>query len=47
MKLIPASEFMKDEIQRIIRFVKQHEAISEREYLDALDMVGHGLEIRV
>ncbi|KAJ3411130.1 hypothetical protein HDV05_002694 [Chytridiales sp. JEL 0842] len=43
MKLIPASEFMKDDIQRIIRFVKQHENFSEREYLDAVDMASHGI----
>ncbi|KAJ3023242.1 hypothetical protein HKX48_003846 [Thoreauomyces humboldtii] len=41
MKVIPAHEFMKDDIQRIIRFVKAHENITEREYLEAVEMAGH------
>ncbi|KAI8819899.1 uncharacterized protein EV422DRAFT_90962 [Fimicolochytrium jonesii] len=41
MKVIPAHEFMKDDIQRILRFVKAHASISEREYLEAIDMAGH------
>ena len=43
MKLIPPREFMKDDIQRIFRFVKQHEKISEREYLEAVDMSGQNV----
>ncbi|KND01519.1 uncharacterized protein SPPG_03318 [Spizellomyces punctatus DAOM BR117] len=38
MKIIPTHEFMKDDIQRIIRFVKAHANITEREYLEAMDM---------
>lgn len=30
IRLLPTREFMKDEIQRIVRFVKSHETISER-----------------
>ncbi|TPX56685.1 hypothetical protein PhCBS80983_g04345 [Powellomyces hirtus] len=41
MKMIPAHEFMKDDIQRIIRFVKAHGNITEREYLEAVEMAGH------
>ncbi|KAJ3038077.1 hypothetical protein HDV00_001038 [Rhizophlyctis rosea] len=43
MRLIPHNEFMKDDIQRIFRFVKQHERISEREYLEAVEMSGQGV----
>ncbi|KAJ3101820.1 hypothetical protein HDU97_001046 [Phlyctochytrium planicorne] len=35
MKLIPQSDFMNDEIQRIIRFVRVNENINEREYVEA------------
>ncbi|KAI9003730.1 hypothetical protein BC832DRAFT_615443 [Gaertneriomyces semiglobifer] len=40
MKVIPQHEFMRDEVQRVLRFVKQHESISEREYLEAVEMSG-------
>ena len=43
MRLLPTKEFLKDDIQRIIRFVKQHEIITERDYIEALDMAGHSL----
>ncbi len=41
MKLIPQKIFAKDDIQRIGRFVKQHESITERDYLDAIELAGH------
>ncbi|KAJ3212194.1 hypothetical protein HDU67_003971 [Dinochytrium kinnereticum] len=41
MKLIPQSEFMNDEIQRIIRFVRVNENINEREYVEAVEMANH------
>ncbi|KAI8915038.1 hypothetical protein BC831DRAFT_499541 [Entophlyctis helioformis] len=41
MRVLPTREFLKDEIQRIIRFVKQHESISERDYLEAVELAGH------
>ncbi|KAL2920013.1 hypothetical protein HK105_200079 [Polyrhizophydium stewartii] len=41
MRVLPTREFLKDEVQRIIRFVKQHESISERDYLEAVEMAGH------
>ncbi|KAI9310198.1 hypothetical protein DFJ73DRAFT_788272 [Zopfochytrium polystomum] len=44
MKLIPPSDFMNDEVQRIMRFVKVHEGISEREYLEAVELAGHVIE---
>jgi hypothetical protein len=34
---------MRDEIQRIVRFVKAHETISERDFLEVVEMAGHGL----
>lgn len=41
LKLIPKREFQNDEIQRILRFLKQHtDAITERDYFDALELVG-------
>ncbi|KAI9202042.1 uncharacterized protein BJ171DRAFT_515542 [Polychytrium aggregatum] len=43
LKLIPVDDFPKDEIQRIVRFVRQHGNISEREYLDAVEVSGHVL----
>lgn len=43
IRLLPSKEFLKDDIQRIIRFVKQHEMISERDYIDAVEMAGHFL----
>lgn len=38
IRIIPNCEFQKDEIQRIIRFVKQKENISERDYVEAVDL---------
>ncbi|KAH6568236.1 hypothetical protein BASA83_002112 [Batrachochytrium salamandrivorans] len=43
MKVIPTNEFIKDDIQRIIRFVKQHETTTERDYLEAVEMAGHSI----
>jgi hypothetical protein len=34
---------MKDEVQRIFRFVKAHETITERNFLEVVEMAGHGL----
>ncbi|OAJ36627.1 hypothetical protein BDEG_20781 [Batrachochytrium dendrobatidis JEL423] len=41
MRVLPTREFVKDEVQRIIRFVKQHENIAERDYLEAVELAGH------
>ncbi|KAJ3385327.1 hypothetical protein HDU92_003114 [Lobulomyces angularis] len=41
LKVIPTHEFTKDEIQRIIRFIKQHETITERDYIEAIELAGH------
>ncbi|KAJ3158281.1 hypothetical protein HDU86_002990 [Geranomyces michiganensis] len=41
MKVLPAHEFMKDDIQRIIRFVKAHGNVTEREFLEAVELAGH------
>ncbi|KAI8852564.1 hypothetical protein BC829DRAFT_414523 [Chytridium lagenaria] len=41
MRLIPQTEFMNDEIQRIIRFVRVNENINEREYVEAVEMANH------
>jgi hypothetical protein len=43
MKMIPPSAFRRDDVQRILRFVKQHEGIPERDYLEAVEMAGHVL----
>lgn len=43
MRLLPTKEFLKDDIQRIIRFVKQHEMITERDYIEAVELAGHSL----
>jgi hypothetical protein len=41
MRILPTREFMKDEVQRIIRFVKQHENISERDFVESVELAGH------
>ncbi|KAI8619180.1 hypothetical protein BC830DRAFT_819181 [Chytriomyces sp. MP71] len=46
MKLIPERAFNDDAVQRIIRFVKQHSSISERDYLEAIELSGHGLALK-
>ncbi|KAJ3129909.1 hypothetical protein HK098_007663 [Nowakowskiella sp. JEL0407] len=38
LKVVPASDLNKDDVQRIIRFVKQREGISERDYVEAMDL---------
>jgi hypothetical protein len=43
VRLLTTKEFLKDDIQRIIRFVKQHEAVTERDYIEAVEMAGHAL----
>lgn len=43
LKVIPTDEFTTDEIQRIIRFIKQHETISERDYIEAIELAGHSI----
>lgn len=45
MKVVSTQDFLTDEIQRIIRFVKQHESITEREYLDAIESSGHAIPL--
>ncbi|KAI8831744.1 hypothetical protein BJ741DRAFT_615904 [Chytriomyces cf. hyalinus JEL632] len=46
MRLIPQRLFNEEAIQRIIRFVKQHSSISERDYLEAIELAGHGLVLK-
>lgn len=52
MKTIPTSEFMFDDIQRILRFVKARrfesdfvvdgsDSVTERDYFDAIELSGH------
>ncbi|KAJ3171909.1 hypothetical protein HDU87_008159 [Geranomyces variabilis] len=41
MKVLPAHEFMKDDIQRILRFLKAHGNVTEREFLEAVELAGH------
>jgi hypothetical protein len=41
MKILPTREFQKDEVQRIIRFVKQHENITERDFVESVELAGH------
>jgi hypothetical protein len=43
IRLLPTRDFHQDEVQRIIRFVKAHEGISERDYLECLELAGHSL----
>ncbi|KAJ3373328.1 hypothetical protein GGF31_000761 [Allomyces arbusculus] len=40
MKLVPAHEFMKDEVQKILKFLRHHMGISELDYLDAIESSG-------
>ena len=37
-RCVPTSEFVKDEVQKIIRFVKTHETIPEKDYFEALEI---------
>ena len=41
MKTVPPSVFAREEIQRVFRFLKSKESISERDYLEAIDEAGH------
>ncbi len=43
LKVIPRHEFQKDELQRIIRYIKQHEEITERDYVEAIELAGHNV----
>ncbi|ORY09697.1 hypothetical protein BCR33DRAFT_419921 [Rhizoclosmatium globosum] len=45
MKLIPQRVFNEDAIQRIIRFVKQHSKISERDFLEAIELANHEMKM--
>ncbi|KAJ3352818.1 hypothetical protein HDU83_007620 [Entophlyctis luteolus] len=45
LRLIPQRVFTDDSVQRIIRFVRQHSGISEREFLEALEMSSQGLGV--
>ncbi|ORX75365.1 hypothetical protein BCR32DRAFT_237377 [Anaeromyces robustus] len=45
LKIIPPSEFMSENIQRILRFIKQHEPIAERDYMEAVEASGHSMKI--
>ncbi|KNE70884.1 hypothetical protein AMAG_14983 [Allomyces macrogynus ATCC 38327] len=40
MKLVPAHEFMKDEVQKILKFLRHQMGISELDYLDAIESSG-------
>ncbi|KAJ3059715.1 hypothetical protein HDU98_004330, partial [Podochytrium sp. JEL0797] len=44
MKLIPQRLFNEDPIQRIIRFVKQHSDITERDFLEAIELANHEMK---
>jgi len=37
---------MSENIQRILRFIKQHEPIIERDYMEAVEASGHSMKIR-
>lgn len=42
MRIIPKNEFLNDDIQRILRYLKQKsDSITERDYVDAVDLAGH------
>jgi len=45
LKIIPPSEFMSENIQRILRFIKQHEPIAERDYMEAVEASGHSMKV--
>jgi len=45
LKIIPPSEFMSENIQRMLRFIKQHEPIAERDYMEAVEASGHSMKI--
>ncbi|ORX41667.1 hypothetical protein BCR36DRAFT_363932 [Piromyces finnis] len=45
LKIIPPSEFMTENIQRMLRFIKQHEPIAERDYMEAVEASGHSMKI--
>ncbi|KAI8801424.1 hypothetical protein BJ742DRAFT_859250 [Cladochytrium replicatum] len=44
MKVVSPGDFNKEEVQRIIRFIKQHESISERDYVEAIEIAGHSID---
>lgn len=44
MRLIPKDAMPQDSIQRILRYIKQHEPITERDYLDSIELAGHSLK---
>ncbi|KAJ3321637.1 hypothetical protein HDV06_004052 [Boothiomyces sp. JEL0866] len=44
IRLLPTKDFLKDEVQRIIRFVKSHEIITERDYLEVVELSGHAIQ---
>jgi hypothetical protein len=41
MKTVSPSVFAREEIQRVFRFIKSKENISERDYLEAIEEAGH------
>jgi hypothetical protein len=43
LRTLPTKEFFKDEIQRIIRFVKAHESITEKDYVEVVEQAGHSM----
>ncbi|KAL7752797.1 hypothetical protein RI367_001799 [Sorochytrium milnesiophthora] len=43
MKLVPPHDFMKDEVQRILKFLKQNCGLSELDFLDAIESSGQML----
>ncbi|KAJ3269117.1 hypothetical protein HDV01_001851 [Terramyces sp. JEL0728] len=44
IRLLPTKDFLKDEVQRIIRFIKSHEIITERDYLEVVELSGHSIQ---
>ncbi|KAJ1548410.1 hypothetical protein HK405_003305 [Cladochytrium tenue] len=44
LRLVPREEFMREEVQRIMRFVRLREGIDEREYLEAVELAAHAIE---
>jgi hypothetical protein len=41
LKVLPSHEFNRDEAQRIIRFLKHRISLTERDYVDAVELSGH------
>jgi hypothetical protein len=44
LKVLPSHEFNRDEAQRIIRFLKHRISLTERDYVDAVEISGHQIK---